>query len=128
VYADDALRNVGGGAALAEIGDPKTAMQVFDVLYQHGRGGGARVVQDAVNTVIAGLPDAERSKLGLSPIVIKDPKSPRAFGQQTLERIGRLVESGYAKRLRHAIADERSAVYPDTGGLGGLDYRYNYHR
>ncbi len=128
VYADDALRNVGGGAALAEIGDPKTAMQVFDVLYQHGRGGGARVLQDAVNTVIAGLPDAERSKLGLSPIVIKDPKSPRAFGPQTLERIGRLVESGYAKTLRRAIADERSAVYPDTGGLGGLDYRYNYHR
>ncbi len=37
-------------------------------------------------------------------------------------------EGGYAKRLRQAIADERSAVYPDTGGLGGLDYRYNYHR
>lgn len=128
MYADDALRNVGGGAALAEIGDSKTAMQVFDVLYQHGRGGGARVLQDAVNTVIAGLPDAERRRLGLSPIVIKDPQSPRAFGPQTLQRIGRLVESGYAKGLRRAIADERSAAYPDPGGLGGLDYRYNYHR
>lgn len=128
MYADDALRNVGGGAALAEISDPKTAMQVFDVLYQHGRGGGARVLQDAVNNVIAGLPDAERNRLSLSPIVVKDPKSPRAFGPQTLERISRLVESGYGKELRGAIADARSASYPDPGGLGGLDYRYNYHR
>src|SRR5258705_13124965 len=108
MYADDALRNVGGGAALAEIGDPKTAIQVFDVLYQHGRGGGARVLQDAVNNVIAGLPDAERNRLSLSPIVVKDPKSPRAFGPQTLERISRLVESGYGKELRGAIADARS--------------------
>src|SRR5262249_9512924 len=128
MYADDALRNVGGGAALAKIGDEKTAMQIFDALYQHGRGGGARVVQDAVNSVIDGLPDAERSRLGLSRIEIKDPRSQRASGPQTRGRISPLVESGYAKMLRGAIADERSAAYPDPGGLGGLDYRYNYHR
>jgi len=128
MYVNDALRNVGGGSALAKIGDEKTAMQIFDVLYQHGRGGGARVLQDAVNSVIDELPDGERSRLGLSRIVIRDPTSPRAFGPQALERISRLVESGYAKRLRGAIADERSAAYPDPGRLGGLNYRYNYHR
>jgi hypothetical protein len=129
IYADDALRNAGGSKALAQVRDPKTAMQVFDVLLKHGRRGGAIVIQDALNGLISKLPDDEKAKLGLSPIVIKNPNGPRAFGPQSLDRIVRLVDGGYAKKLRNAIADQRAIKQPvDKDRLPGLQYRYDYHR
>jgi len=129
IYADDALKNAGGGKALAQVRDPKTAMQVFDVLLKHGRRGGAIVIQDALNGLISRLPDDEKAKLGLSPIVIKDPNGPRAFGTQSLDRIVRLVDGGYAKKLRNAIADQRAIKQPvDRDRFPGLQYRYDYHR
>lgn len=128
IFADDALRNVGGGGALAKIGDSKTAMQVFDALFKHGREGGAIVIQDAVNALIGGLPRDERARLGLSPIVIQDPRSRRAFGPQTLDRVAQLVDAGYAQALRNAIADQRAIYEPVPEKLSGLKYRYDYHR
>lgn len=129
IYADDALRNVGGGAALSQIRDRKTAMQVFDVLVKHGRRGGAIVIQDALNALISRLPHDETTKLGLSPIIIKDLKGPRAFGPQSLDRIARLIDGGYARELRNAIADQRAIYQPvDKDRLPGLQYRYDYHR
>lgn len=128
IYADDALRNVGGGGALAQIRGPKTAMQVFDVLLKHGRRGGAIVIQDALNGLVSRLPDDQKTKLGLSPIIIKDRKGPRAFGPQSLDRITRLIDGGYAKELRNAIADQRAIYEPVPTDLPGLRYRYNYHR
>jgi len=129
IYADDALRNAGGSEALAQIRDPKTSMQVFDVLLKHGRRGGAIVIQDALNGLISKLPDDEKAELGLSPIIIKDPKGPRAFGPQSLDRISRLIDGGYAKELRNAIADQRAIYQPvNKDRLPGLQYRYDYHR
>lgn len=127
-YADKHLENAGGGDALAEIGDAKTATQIFDVIFKHGRSDGALVIIDALNSVIGSMAPRQRERLGLSPIEIMDRKSEFAFGDQSLDRVRKLVDAGYAKRLRAAIIDQRHAMQPVSEGLGGLDDRYEYHR
>lgn len=112
IYIDDALDKVGGGAALTQVRDRKLAMQPFDTLFQHGRYGGARVIQDAVNKTISRIPDDKRREHDLTPIVVEDTAVPRVVGPKTLERIKRLSASGYATDLRRAIADRSDLKQP----------------
>ncbi len=125
VYIDEALNNVGEGKALARIGDQKMALEVFDTLFKHGRRGGAVVIQDAINALINSLPMDERTAHGLKPLVFEDQNSPRAFGEQTLDRMNHLIAAGYAKRLRGAIADQRAISDPPRGNIQA---RYDYFR
>ncbi len=121
VYMDDALDKVGGGAALTQVRDHKLAMQLFDTLFQHGKYGGALVIQDAVNKTISRIPDHKRREHHLTPIVVEDRAVPRVVGPKTLERIKRLIASGYAADLRDAIADRSNLKQP-------TEWRHDYYR
>jgi hypothetical protein len=113
VYMDDALRNVGGSAALAEIRDRKLANAIFDTLFQHGPNRGALVVQRGVNAVIDSLSDEVRDALGVAPIEMTDPDAPRTVGPTTLGLIKRLVDAGYTGDLREAVATSRTKYQRD---------------
>lgn len=121
VFGDEVLQNIGKGAGLARIRDHTMALEVFDTFFQHGRSGGAVIIQDVINSTIDSLPEKERNKHGLEPLLFRDPTSTRAFGEQTLNRMNRLIESGCSEDLRGAIADLRAIRLPD-GNLAQYDY------
>jgi hypothetical protein len=75
----------------------------------------------AVNKTIGRIPDHKRREDHLTPIVVEDPALPRVVGPKTLERIKRLIASGYAADLREAIADRSDLEQPTKS-------RHDYYR
>jgi hypothetical protein len=101
-YFDDALKGVGGHAALDEVGGKDTAAAVADTLFRHGQDVGSRAVQEAVNDVIDKLPEERRRELGLDHVDVDG-----VIGSRTFSAIQTIVGNGSDAGFRHALSLRR---------------------
>jgi len=133
-YMDNALRKVGGIAAIERFPDTRTATLVMDAMYQHGNTSGGAMIQRAVNSLREQMTPAERKKFGLT--------EPLAANGMLRETSGNVLFSVLnsspvmARKFRSALINERkryiTARYPrkegeeesplKQGELNRLDY------
>ena len=100
-YLDQALHGVGGHQALDRIGNIKAATALADTVFRFGTGGGARIVQQAINEIAPGTIKAIDGKMG--------PETLTAFTRlaSNPSTLARLLDEISRTRTRETRGAER---------------------
>ena len=111
-YFDFALSLAKGSATLTRIGDPEATAAFADALFRHGRTGGARLIQQAINRVA-------RTKVGTTG----------PAGEQTVRAFAGLAAAPKSRRLLlDALGDERWDKVKNSPNAKGELIRINHFR
>ncbi len=111
-YFDFALNRAGGSTALSRIPDADTAAALGDTLFRHGRTGGAKIIQNAINSVSAGS------------VAVSGPVGPNTMG--AFIRIA--ADPNKTGRLLDAIGNERAKAVRGTRNEHGELKRIDHFR
>ena len=111
-YLDFALKDAGGSAALRQIDNPEAAAALADTLFMHGRGGGGRLIQNAVNDIIP-----------------KRVQADGVVGIKTIEAYKSLVaDPNQHQMLLDALARQRRDTVKNDPDFKGKEIRINHFR
>ncbi len=121
-YINRAMSAV-GASALGALDDPYTAAAVADTLFRNGSDGGSRLIQQAIDKVIAEIPSDQRAALGISGPIAKDG----VFGSETFAALEALADAGYGTQFRDALANGREIVLKGEEPWRTDYFRYRGH-
>lgn len=123
-YFDIAFDHVAGEHELTRIRDPKAAGQMIDLLFMEDKPGG-RLIQQAMNDLVATLPDHVQHQLGVDQVGVDGD-----IGDMTFSRFNRLINAGFGWRLRNDIADRALVYFTDKYGTlpRNIEERMNQYR
>jgi hypothetical protein len=123
-YAGVVLRNAGGRSALAQLGDHRLSAVVFDSVFHHGEGGGARHLRAAVADVFRELSGDDQRLL--RDAGFSENTRPGILRTEDMAQIGLLVSRGHARKLLDFVAMHRRTdrVQRSAGDL----VRYEHFR
>lgn len=104
-HLDDVMQSVGGSRAIDEIGSDCAAAAFMDTLFRHGRGDGAKLLQEAIaDTWSEAFPNST------SPLI------DRGLGPSTFEAFKALVRNGFGPQLTRDLAKLRGKAKPSESG------------
>jgi len=121
-YFDFALNRAGGSSVLSRIPDADAAAALADTLFRHGRTGGARILQNAINTVNPGAvsvsgpagPETLRKFIGIASDPNKVGRLLDAIGNERAKTVrGTSTERAELKRIDH-FRFQKSAGRPSS--------------
>ncbi len=101
--AESEIARIGGATRYEEFRDAKDATAIFDTLFAHGHGAGAKMIQEGINETLLRLSDADLKRLGL-PVKIE---ADGVLGSRSFRILTILANNGHGTTLRRHIADRR---------------------
>jgi hypothetical protein len=111
-YFNFALDRAGGSTTLSRIPDADAAAALADTLFRHGRTGGAKILQNAINSVNPGA------------VSVSGPAGPETLR----EFIGIASDQKKVARLLDAIGNERARAVRGTRNEKGEMIRIDHFR